>query len=91
MSTVLGPFIASGAVEYEWFEGVPRPPEPTPPPTQEAMQQLGSGAAAPVLRQLATGFNYTNGEHFQLFAYDWCLQQHRTDHTWMGALGWVLQ
>ncbi|KAI7846321.1 hypothetical protein COHA_000158 [Chlorella ohadii] len=84
MSTVLAPYIASGAVEYHWFEGVPQPPQPFAAPSPAAAERVGAGAAAPVLPELLSGFNYSNGERFQLFAYDWCMQHHRNDHTWMG-------
>ncbi len=86
LSSVLGPYIASGAVEYHWFEGVPQPPEPIAAPSPAAAEQLGGGAAAPVPKEMEPRFNYTNGERFQLYAYDWCMQHHRNDHTWMGAL-----
>jgi len=86
MSTVLAPYIASGAVEYHWFEGVPQPPQPFAAPSPAAAERVGAGAAAPVLPELLSGFNYSNGERFQLFAYDWCMQHHRNDHTWVGAL-----
>lgn len=86
LSSVLGPYIASGAVEYHWFEGVPRPPEGVAAPSPAAAELLGAGAATPVPQDMAWAFDYTNLTHFQLYAYDWCLQHHRNDHTWMGAL-----
>ncbi|KAI7845969.1 hypothetical protein COHA_000515 [Chlorella ohadii] len=85
LSSVLAPYIASGAVEYRWFNGVPRP---TPPASttlvKPGVEELGAGAAAPLHRELRTNFTYRNFSHFQLYAYDWCLQHHRHHHTWMG-------
>lgn len=58
LSSVLGPHIASGAVDYHWFEGVPPPPPPASPPEGVA-EQLGAGADAPIPRELQIGFNYS--------------------------------
>jgi len=57
LSSVLGPHIASGAVDYHWFEGVPPPPPASPP--EGVAEQLGAGADAPIPRELQIGFNYS--------------------------------
>lgn len=86
LSTVLGPHIASGVVEYHWFAGVPQPTLPATERKEVDAAELGAGAAAPVPADVAADFTYRNFTLFQLYAYDWCLQRHRHDHTWMGAL-----
>lgn len=59
LSTVLGPYIASGAVEHQWFDGVPQTRRPNAPLPEAAPEQLGAGASAPVPLELASGFNYS--------------------------------